>query len=191
MISPVYLRIICFKRTSYNVSLWRRAYAWKVRLSKRFLYQQYTNVFIFRFVSQHCLRSTLRLFHFRSVAGLVLVILLTSEPMLISATIALILIILILVYFLTNQHSIVRGIFVHQTTKYCLYCSDAISFLWSHIPRIRNQPDVQLDIGTFDVCVVVSSVAAILLRNVIGKCLRYTADMLMLFLWKKKIYCWL
>ena len=45
MVRPVCLRIICFKRTSYNVSLWRRAYAWKVRLSKRFLYQQYTNVF--------------------------------------------------------------------------------------------------------------------------------------------------
>ena len=43
--------------------------------------------------------AALRLFHFRSVPGLVLVILFTSEPMLITATIALILIILILVYF--------------------------------------------------------------------------------------------
>ena len=29
----------------------------------RFLYQQYMDLFIFRFVSEHCLRSTLRLFH--------------------------------------------------------------------------------------------------------------------------------
>ena len=29
-----------------------------------FPYRQYTNLFIFRFVSEHCLRSTLRLFHY-------------------------------------------------------------------------------------------------------------------------------
>ena len=34
----------------------RRAYARNVR--PRFLYRQYTDLFIFRFISQHCLRST-------------------------------------------------------------------------------------------------------------------------------------
>ena len=42
--------------------LWRRAYARNVSLY--FPYRQYTNLFIFRFVSEHCLRSsTPRLFH--------------------------------------------------------------------------------------------------------------------------------
>ena len=41
-------------------SLWRRANARNVRLY--FLYRQYTNLFIFRFVSLLCLRRTLRLF---------------------------------------------------------------------------------------------------------------------------------
>ena len=38
------------------------AFARNVRIY--FLYRQYTNLFIFRFVYEHCLRSTLRLFHF-------------------------------------------------------------------------------------------------------------------------------
>ena len=42
--------------------LWRRANARNVRLY--YPYRQYTNLFIFRFVSEHCLRSTLRLFHY-------------------------------------------------------------------------------------------------------------------------------
>ena len=45
-----------------QVSLWRRANAQKCRL--RFLYRQYTDLFIFRFVFQHCLRSTLRLLQY-------------------------------------------------------------------------------------------------------------------------------
>ena len=44
-----------------NVSLWRRANARNVRLYYPFW--QYTNLFIFRFLSLLCLRSTLRLFH--------------------------------------------------------------------------------------------------------------------------------
>ena len=43
------------------VSLWRRANARNVRLY--YPYWQYTNLFIFRFVSLLCIRSTLRLFH--------------------------------------------------------------------------------------------------------------------------------
>ena len=42
--------IICFSLT--------KAYVQNVRL--RFLYRQYTNLFIFRIVSENCLRSTLR-----------------------------------------------------------------------------------------------------------------------------------
>ena len=59
---PFYISICIWtlptQHTTFYVSLWRRAYAHNVRL--RFLYRQYTNLFIFRFVSQHCLRSTLR-----------------------------------------------------------------------------------------------------------------------------------
>ena len=40
------------------VSLWRRTNARNVRLC--YPYRQYTNPFIFRFLSEHCLRSTLR-----------------------------------------------------------------------------------------------------------------------------------
>ena len=43
-------------------SLWRRANARNVRLY--YSYWQYTDLFIFRFVSLLCLRSTLRLFHY-------------------------------------------------------------------------------------------------------------------------------
>ena len=52
--------------TTFYVSLWRRSYARNVRLY--FLYRQYTNLFIFRFESQHCLRSTLH-FMFLSDEG--------------------------------------------------------------------------------------------------------------------------
>ena len=45
------------QHATFCVSLWRRAYAQNVRL--RFLHRQWTNLFIFRFVFQHCLRSTL------------------------------------------------------------------------------------------------------------------------------------
>ena len=45
------------QHTAFYVSLWRRAHAQDVR--RYFLYRQYTNLFIFWFVSQHCLRSTL------------------------------------------------------------------------------------------------------------------------------------
>ena len=45
--------------TFFPPSLWRRAYARNVRLY--YPYCQYTNLFIFRFVSLLCLRSTLRL----------------------------------------------------------------------------------------------------------------------------------
>ena len=41
-------------------SLWRRGNARNVRLY--YPYRQYTDLFIFRFVFQHCLRSTLRLY---------------------------------------------------------------------------------------------------------------------------------
>ena len=51
---------------SSNGSLWRRANARNVRL--RFPYREYTNLFIFRFVSQHCLRRTLH-FMFLSDEG--------------------------------------------------------------------------------------------------------------------------
>ena len=44
----------------YLVSLWRRANTRNVRLY--YPYRQYTNLFIVWFVSEHCLRSTLRLF---------------------------------------------------------------------------------------------------------------------------------
>ena len=58
---PFYISICIWtlptQHTTFYVSLWRRAYAHNVRL--RFLYRQYTNLFIFRFVSQHCPRSTL------------------------------------------------------------------------------------------------------------------------------------
>ena len=43
----------------FSVSLWRRANARNVRLY--YPYWQYTDLFIFRFVSLLCLRSTLRL----------------------------------------------------------------------------------------------------------------------------------
>ena len=43
----------------FSVSLWRRANARNVRLY--YPYRQYTNLFIFRFVSEHCLRSTLHI----------------------------------------------------------------------------------------------------------------------------------
>ena len=46
----------------FSVSLWRRASARNVR--PYYSYWQYTDLFIFRFVSLLCLRSTLRLFHF-------------------------------------------------------------------------------------------------------------------------------
>ena len=49
-----------------NGQLWRRANARNVR--PRFLYRQYTNLFKFRFVSLHSLRSTLR-FMFLSDEG--------------------------------------------------------------------------------------------------------------------------
>ena len=42
----------------FHVSLWQRAYARNV-----------INLFIFRFVSEHCLRSTLRLCHFYASSG--------------------------------------------------------------------------------------------------------------------------
>ena len=44
----------------FSVSLWQRANARNVRLY--YPYWQYTDLFIFRFVSSLCLRSTLRLF---------------------------------------------------------------------------------------------------------------------------------
>ena len=44
----------------FSVSLWRRANARNVRLY--YSYWQYTDLFIFRFVSLLCLRSTLRLY---------------------------------------------------------------------------------------------------------------------------------
>ena len=40
------------------ISLWRRAYA-RLNITLYFLYRQYINLFIFWFVSQHRLRSTL------------------------------------------------------------------------------------------------------------------------------------
>ena len=48
-------------RETRNISLWRRANARNVRLY--YLYRQYTHLFIFWFVSQHCLRSTLHYKH--------------------------------------------------------------------------------------------------------------------------------
>ena len=54
------------QHTTFYVSLWRRVYAWNVRLY--FLYRQYTNLFILRFVFQHCLRRTLH-FMFLSDEG--------------------------------------------------------------------------------------------------------------------------
>ena len=48
-------------------SLWRRANAQNVRLYSD-PYWQYTNLFIFRFVFLHCLRSTLRLFKKRYIS---------------------------------------------------------------------------------------------------------------------------
>ena len=50
------------------VSLWRRANARNVRLY--YPYWQYTDLFIFRFVSLLCLRSTLRLFLLVDFVGL-------------------------------------------------------------------------------------------------------------------------
>ena len=47
----------------YHISLWRRANARNVRLY--YPYWQYTNLFIFPFVSLLCLGSTLRLLHLK------------------------------------------------------------------------------------------------------------------------------
>ena len=51
---------VFFEFFLFSVSLWRRANARNVRLY--YPYWQYTDLFIFRFVSLLCLRSTLRLF---------------------------------------------------------------------------------------------------------------------------------
>ena len=51
----LYLNTAYTQHTTFYVSLWRRAYAQNVRLC--FLYQQYTNLFIFRFAFEHCLRN--------------------------------------------------------------------------------------------------------------------------------------
>ena len=42
--------------------------------------------------------------------------------------------------------------------------------------RVDTQPDVQLRVGTFDVCVLVFSAATIFLACVHGKCSRYIED---------------
>ena len=49
-----------WRKIIWCFSLTKGQSAWNVRLY--FLYRQYTNLFIFWFVSQHCLRSTLRLY---------------------------------------------------------------------------------------------------------------------------------
>ena len=54
--------------TTISVSLWLSAYARNVRLYYR--YRQYTNLFIFQFVFEHCLRRTLCLFHILEVVPL-------------------------------------------------------------------------------------------------------------------------
>ena len=46
---------------------------------------------------------------------------------------------------------------------------------------IHNQPEVQLGVGTFDVCIVAFLAAAIFLESVHGKCLRYTKDVDVIF----------
>ena len=55
-----------FRLFKSRVGLWRRANARNVRF--HYPYRQYTNLFIFRFVSLLCLRSTLRLFSFNFAA---------------------------------------------------------------------------------------------------------------------------
>ena len=47
--------------------------------------------------------------------------------------------------------------------------------------RIDTLPEVQLHVGTFDVCVLVFSAAAIFLASLHGKCLRYTEDVDVVF----------
>ena len=59
------LGLLSAVRHSILVSLWRRANARNVWLY--YPYWQYTDLFIFRFVSLLCLRSTLRLFDIRKV----------------------------------------------------------------------------------------------------------------------------
>ena len=74
---------------------------------------------------------------------------------------------------------------VHCQLRY--YQVSSATSEWS----IRNQPEVQLGAGTFDVCVVVFSAAAILLGSVAWKkCLLYTElKMLMSFLRRTAVHC--
>ena len=60
--SSVYLYVSY--KMKISVSLWRRANARNVRL--HYPYWQYTDLFIFRFVSLLCLRSTLRLYKMKT-----------------------------------------------------------------------------------------------------------------------------
>ena len=46
---------------------------------------------------------------------------------------------------------------------------------------VNTQPEVQLSVGAFEVCVLVFSAAAIFLASVHGKCLRYTEDVDVVF----------
>ena len=52
----------CRPHSARRVFLWRTAYARNVRLYSP--YRQYTNLFLFQFVFEHCFRWTLRLFHY-------------------------------------------------------------------------------------------------------------------------------
>ena len=65
---PVDRNLVYRENHLFSVSLWRRANARNVR--PYYPYWQYTDLFIFRFVSPLCLRSTLRLF--RNINDLVI-----------------------------------------------------------------------------------------------------------------------